>query len=48
VRGCRGLTRRGADLVAVSPPSDVSGNTSQLAANLLYERLCVLPGVKYA
>jgi len=26
----------------------VSGNTSQLAANLLYEMLCVLPGVKYA
>lgn len=29
-------------------PYDVSGNTSQLAANLLYEMLCVLPGVKYA
>jgi guanidinobutyrase len=28
-------------------PYDVSGNTSQLAANLLYEMLCVLPGVKY-
>ena len=48
VRGCRGLNLIGADLVEVSPPYDVSGNTSQLAANLLYEMLCVLPGVKYA
>ncbi|WP_277915037.1 hypothetical protein, partial [Erwinia billingiae] len=24
-----------------------SGTTSQLAANILYEMLCVLPGVKY-
>ncbi len=48
VRGCRGLNLIGADLVEVSPPTTVSGNTSQLAANLLYEMLCVLPGVKYA
>lgn len=47
-RGLRGLNVVGADLVEVSPPYDVSGNTSQLAANLLYEMLCVLPGVKYA
>lgn len=47
VRGCRGLNLIGCDLVEVSPPYDVSGNTSQLAANLLYEMLCVLPGVKY-
>ncbi|KJG72071.1 hypothetical protein UA70_01495, partial [Raoultella planticola] len=47
VRGCRGLNLIGGDLVEVSPPYDVSGNTSQLAANLLYEMLCVLPGVKY-
>ena len=45
IRGCRGLNLIGADLVEVSPPYDVSGNTSQLAANLLYEMLCVLPGV---
>ena len=37
----------GCDLVEVAPPYDPSGNTSLLAANLLYEMLCVLPGVKY-
>nr|WP_034339410.1 agmatinase [Herbaspirillum sp. B39] len=47
VRGCRGLNLVGCDLVEVSPPYDVSGNTSQLGANLLYEMLCVLPGVTY-
>ncbi|KAB8313122.1 agmatinase [Erwinia endophytica] len=45
VRGCRGLNLIGADLVEVSPPYDISGTTSQLAANILYEILCVLPGV---
>jgi len=45
VRGCQGLALVGADLVEVSPPYDQSGNTAQLAANLLYEMLCVLPGV---
>jgi guanidinobutyrase len=45
VRGCKGLQLIGGDLVEVSPPYDVSGNTAQLAANLLYEMLCVLPGV---
>jgi len=29
----------------VSPPYDTTGSTSILAANLLYEMLCVLPGV---
>ena len=47
VRGCKGLNLIGGDLVEVSPPYDVSGNTSQLGANLLYEMLCVLPGVSY-
>jgi guanidinobutyrase len=47
IRGCRGLNLVGCDLVEVSPPYDASGNTSLLAANLLYEMLCVLPGVKY-
>ena len=47
VRGCKGLNLVGGDLVEVSPPYDLSGNTSQLAANLLYEMLCVLPGVAY-
>jgi guanidinobutyrase len=45
VRGCRGLDIVGADLVEVSPPYDPSGNTALLGANLLYEMLCVLPGV---
>lgn len=47
VRGCKGLNLIGADLVEVSPPYDLSGNTSQLGANLLYEMLCVLPNVEH-
>ena len=47
IRGCRGLDLVGCDLVEVSPPYDASGNTSLLAANLLFEMLCVLPGVVY-
>ncbi|MDA3921284.1 MAG: agmatinase [Salinisphaera sp.] len=47
VRGCRGLEIVGGDLVEVSPPFDPSGNTAVLGANLLYEMLCVLPGVRY-
>jgi guanidinobutyrase len=47
VRGCRGLNVVGADLVEVAPPYDPSGNTALLGANLLYEMLCVLPGVRY-
>jgi guanidinobutyrase len=35
------------DLVEVSPPYDTSGNTSLTAANLVFETLCVLPGVRY-
>lgn len=45
VRGCHGLNLVGADLVEVSPPYDPSGNTALLGANLLFEMLCVLPGV---
>lgn len=45
VRGCRGLQLVGCDLVEVSPPYDISGMTAQMGANLLYEMLCVLPGV---
>jgi len=45
IRGCRGLNIVGADLVEVSPPYDPNGNTALLGANLLYEMLCVLPGV---
>ena len=47
IRGCRGLNLVGADLVEVSPPFDTTGTTAITAANLLYEMLCVLPGVKY-
>ena len=47
VRGCKGLNLVGCDLVEVSPPYDSSGNTATIAANLLYEMLCVLPGVPY-
>jgi guanidinobutyrase len=47
IRGCRGLNLVGADLVEVSPPYDASGNTALLGANLLFEMLCVLPGVQY-
>lgn len=47
VRGCRGLNLVGCDLVEVSPVYDPSGNTALLGANLLYEMLCALPGVKF-
>jgi guanidinobutyrase len=46
IRGCFGLNIVGCDLVEVSPPYDLSGNTALLAANLLFEMLCILPGVK--
>lgn len=47
VRGCRGLDIVGGDLVEVAPAYDTSGNTSLVAANLLFEMLCVFPGVDY-
>jgi guanidinobutyrase len=46
IRGCFGLNLVGCDLVEVSPPYDLSGNTALLGANLLYEMLCVLPRVR--
>jgi len=42
VRALRGLKLVGCDLVEVSPPYDNGAITSLLAANLLYELLCVL------
>jgi agmatinase len=42
VRSLRGLNIVGCDLVEVSPPYDNGGITSLLAANLLFELLCVL------
>ena len=48
VRGAKGLNLIGGDLEEVSPPYDPSGNTALIGANILYEMLCVLPGVKYS
>lgn len=47
IRALRGLNIVGCDMVEVSPPYDTSGNTALVAANLLFELLCVLPGVTY-
>lgn len=47
VRGCRGMRLVGSDVVEVAPMYDTSGNTSLLGANLLFEQLCVMPGVEY-
>jgi guanidinobutyrase len=47
IRGCQGLNLVGCDLVEVSPPYDLQGNTALLAANLIFEMLCVLPSVAY-
>ena len=47
IRGCRGLDLVGCDLVEVAPIYDTSGMTSLVGANLLYEMLCVLPGVQH-
>ena len=44
IRGLWGLNVIGADLVEVSPAYDTTGNTSLLAANLIFEMLCSLPG----
>jgi len=44
IRGSHGLNLVGSDLVEVSPPYDTSGNTSLLAANLIFEMLCSMPG----
>lgn len=44
IRGLWGLNLIGCDLVEVSPPYDTTGNTALLAANLVFEMLCSLPG----
>ncbi|MGZ0218649.1 MAG: agmatinase [Acidimicrobiales bacterium] len=46
IRGCYGLDIVGCDLVEVAPIYDASGMTSRIAADLIYEMLCVLPGVE--
>ena len=47
IRGCRGLELVGGDLVEVAPVYDASGLTALTGANLLYEMLCVMPGVEH-
>jgi len=47
IRGLRGLNIVGADVVEVAPAYDHAGLTSLLGANLAFEMLCVLPGVRY-
>lgn len=47
IRSFRGLNIVGGDMVEVSPPYDTTGNTALTGANILYEMLCVLPGVAY-
>ncbi|MEW6983808.1 agmatinase [Colwelliaceae bacterium 6471] len=44
VRGIYGTNLIGADLVEVSPAYDTSGNTSLLAANIVFEMLCSFRG----
>jgi guanidinobutyrase len=46
IRGSWGVDIVGADLVEVAPPYDPFGTTALLGANLAFEMLCVLPGVK--
>lgn len=48
IRGLRGLNLVGCDLVEVSPVYDSTGATALTAAYLLFEMLCVLPGVSYS
>jgi len=42
IRGLRGLDLIGADVVEVSPPFDMSGNTALVAVTLMFEILCLL------
>lgn len=46
IRGSHGLDLVGGDLVEVAPVYDQTGVTALTAANLVYEMLCVLPGVE--
>jgi guanidinopropionase len=42
IRGLRGLDLVGADVVEVSPPFDMSGNTALVAVTIMFEILCLL------
>ncbi|KAK7090539.1 hypothetical protein V1264_010322 [Littorina saxatilis] len=46
LRGAADLNIVGCDVVEVSPPYDMAGTTAMTAANLLFEMLCILPGIK--
>ena len=51
LRGLMGLELIGADVVEVSPPFDPSGGTALVAANLMFEILCLMaagPGKRKA
>ena len=47
IRALRGVNCVGFDMVEVSPPYDTTGNTALVGANLIFEMLCILPGVTY-
>ncbi len=42
IRGLRGLDLVGGDVVEVSPPFDMSGNTALVAVTMMFEILCLL------
>ena len=42
IRGMRGLDLVGGDVVEVSPPFDMSGNTALVAVTVMFEILCLL------
>lgn len=42
IRGMRGLNLVGGDVVEVSPPFDMSGNTALVAVTMMFEILCLL------
>jgi len=42
IRGLRGLTLIGGDVVEVAPPFDPTGNTALVGATMMFEILCVV------
>ena len=42
LRGLRGLDLVGGDVVEVSPPFDMSGNTALVGVTMMWEILCLL------
>ena len=42
LRGCHGMNFIGADVCEVSPALDQSGGTALIAANLMFEQLCLI------